>query len=142
MQTMQVLHKETTIRIIRFDKGEEVLTKLAAYCKGEDIPSGHFTALGACQKITIAYYDLDEKKYIDKTYEEDLEIVGIIGNIAVMNEKYAIHAHGSFAGRDYNVFGGHVKILIASATCEVHLTVLGKKLTRGFDERTGLNLLK
>lgn len=139
---MKILYNDERTRIVRFDKGEEVLSQLVTYCKKEAIPSGYFTALGACQKVTVAYYDLEREKYLDHTTEEDLEIVGIIGNIAKMDGRHVIHAHGSFAGKDYKVFGGHVKELIVSATCEIHLTVLGEKLERAFDEETGLNLLK
>lgn len=142
MKTMRVITKEETTHIVRFDQEEDVLIQLSVYCSSESIPSATFTALGACQNITIAYYDLPKKKYLDKTYKGDLEIISIIGNISQKDEKYIIHAHGSFADSDYNVFGGHVKELIVSATCEVHLTVLHKKLVRRYDEKTGLNLLQ
>ncbi|MDP3941230.1 MAG: DNA-binding protein [bacterium] len=134
--------KETSVHVLRFDKGEEIISQLSSYCKKEKVLSGFFTALGACLKVTIAYYDLENKKYLDQTTEEDLEIIGITGNVSQMAGKHIVHAHGSFAGKDYKVFGGHIKELVVSATCEVHLTILQKKIERDFDKETGLNLFK
>lgn len=138
---MKCLYKDKTRCVLRFDKGEEVIRGVSDYCDKGQIASGFFTALGACQKVTIAYYDLEVKKYLDRTKEENLEIVGITGNVAKLEGKSIVHAHGSFAGRDYVVSGGHVKELFASATCEVHLTILEEKLERAFNKETGLNLL-
>ncbi len=139
---MEGILKNENVRILRFDKGEEVISSLVSYCQKKKIPAGHFTALGGCQKVIISHYDLYEKKYLDRVIEEGLEIIGITGNIAQMKNKHIVHAHGSFAGKDFKVLGGHIKELIVSATCEVHLTALSEKIERGFHEETGLNLLK
>lgn len=139
---MKIVFADTKMHLLRLDRGEELLSSLAKYCQKKHIHAGFFTALGACEKVTVAYYDLEEKKYLDRTTSKDLEIIGITGNVSQMNRKYVIHAHGSFAGQNYNVFGGHIKELLVSATCEVHLSILKGSLQRKFDKNTGLNLLK
>ena len=59
-----------------------------------------------------------------------------------LDENTAIHCHGAFSDYNYATFAGHVKEIIVSATCEIHLTKLEGTLKRGHDTKTGLNLIK
>jgi predicted DNA-binding protein with PD1-like motif len=128
-------------KIIRFDQGDEVIAKLLEYCNSEHIEAAYFTGLGACATVTLAYYDLEKKKYVDKKFE-DLEIVSLTGNVAKLAKDTIIHAHGVFGDKHYQTVGGHIKELIVSATCEVHLSILKGKMRRSYDNTTGLNLLQ
>lgn len=119
-----------------------MVTRLTEFCKENNIFAGFFSGLGACSEVMLAYYDLERKEYLDHHKKEDLEIVSLTGNIAKMDEKIVIHVHGSVSNRAFQTFSGHVKKLVVSATCEVHLTTLPKRMERAFDEETGLNLLK
>jgi predicted DNA-binding protein with PD1-like motif len=138
---MKVILQDTSKFVLRFDKGEDVIKGLIAFCDKQTITAGHFTGLGACASVTLAYYDLITKKYLDKTFPNDMEIVSLSGNVGTLKKETVIHAHGVFSDLDYNPYGGHVKELIVSATCEIHLTVLKGIMERGFDKETGLNLL-
>lgn len=138
---MTEINDQNNTVLLRFDKGEEVLTKLQEYCDENKIVAGSFHALGAAGEVVLSYYNLDKKIYEDTTLSEDVEIASMIGNIAVMNDTYIIHSHGVFGRRDFSTVGGHIKSLVVSATCEVTLTVFDKEMKRAFNEETGLNLL-
>lgn len=127
--------------LLRFDKGENVIEMLLDYVQKENILAAHFTAIGACGEVVLSYYNLEEKKYEDHEFQEDMEITGIIGNIGWMKGKPVLHAHGTFGRKDMSAIGGHVKKLIVSATCEVTLTILPGKFERAYDAETGLNLI-
>jgi predicted DNA-binding protein with PD1-like motif len=139
---MNVILQDNNISLLRFDKGEDVFTELSSFTERKHIMAAVFTALGAAGAVTLSYYDLIKKEYIDRDLKEDLEIVTVTGNIGRMDEKQIVHAHGIFSNRDMQTFGGHIKKIIVSATCEVTLTKLEGNITRGFDEETGLNLMK
>ena len=139
---MKIISKDTAIHILRFDKGEDVIDGLVKYCGKNNLAAAHFTGLGACGSMILSYYDLDNKKYLDKTFDEDLEIVSLTGNVAKLKDQTIIHTHGVFSAKTYETFGGHVKAMIVSATCEIHLTVIPGTLKRGFDSDSGLNLLQ
>lgn len=139
---MDIIKKEKKAYLLRFSSGEEVIEGLKTFIVKEPISAAGFTAIGACREVELAFYDLQGKKYENKVFSGDREIVGIIGNIAWLGEQPIIHAHGSFADKDYHVIGGHVSKLIVSATCEVHLHTFDGKTERAFDEVTGLNLFK
>lgn len=138
---MKVLSKQSTFQLLRFDRGEEFIASLQEYCKKEKIHAASFQALGAAGELTLAYYNLSDKRYEDHDVTEDVEILSILGNIATMDEKIIVHAHGVFGKKDLQTIGGHIKKLVVSATCEVSLTLLPGTLKRAFDEETGLNLL-
>lgn len=138
---MTIIFQDKNTYILRFDKGENVIKELTSFCNEKDITAGHFTGLGACSSVTLAYYDLITKKYLDKTFPNDMEIVGLTGNIAKLGDETVIHSHGVFSDLDYNPYGGHVKELVVSATCELHLTTLKGTMERSFDKETGLNIL-
>lgn len=138
---MKVLVKQPSFHLLRFDREEELIASLQEYCQKETVPAASFQALGAAGELTLAYYNLTDKVYEDHDVKEDVEILSILGNIATMDEKIIIHAHGVFGKKDLQTIGGHIKKLIVSATCEVSLTLLPGILLRAYDKETGLNLL-
>lgn len=138
---MKRIQHQTNIFLLRFDKGEEVITGLQEYCRENTIRAGNFQALGAAGEVVLSYYNLDKKVYEDSTLSEDLEIVSMVGNIAMMDDNIIIHSHAVFGRHDLSTVGGHIKRLIVSATCEVTLTTFTGDITRAYDEETGLNLL-
>jgi predicted DNA-binding protein with PD1-like motif len=138
---MKVLSKQSFFQLIRFNKGEEIISSLQAYCEQKSIYAASFQALGAAKQLTLSYYNLSDKRYEDHDIDEEVEILSILGNVATMDKKIIIHAHGVFGKRDLQTIGGHIKKLVVSATCEVSLIPLSGTLIRAFDEETGLNLL-
>ena len=83
-----------------------------------------------------------EKEYEDKHIMEDLEIIGVIGNVATLGDTIMVHAHGTFSDRNMHVLGGHIKKIIVSATGEVMFNKLEGAVAREYDDNTGLNLMK
>ena len=139
---MKIIIQDAKNYIVRLDRGEELISSLIEFVLRESIDVAQFTAIGAVGELLLSYYNLPAKEYQDHEVKEDLEIVGLTGNVAYMNSKPVVHAHGTFSRGDLSVIGGHVKRLIVSATCEVHVTQLSGHTTRGFNEETGLNLFQ
>ncbi len=139
---MKILIENDLQYFIRFDKNEEVLEELSKLINLKNIQSAYFTCIGSVKGLVLSYYNLTTKQYEDHTLDEDLEVVSITGNVAIMNDKPVIHAHGVFSKKDLHTVGGHIKKLLVSATCEVFLTNLSNNLSRSFDNETGLNLLQ
>jgi|WetSurMetagenome_2_1015567.scaffolds.fasta_scaffold108475_2 uncharacterized protein len=128
--------------ILRFDRGEELISALALFVEKEHIGAAAFTAIGAANDVTVAYYNLESKAYEDTRFEQkNMEVVNLTGNISYHEGKPAVHAHGSFSGPDLGVFGGHVKSMVISITCEVDLRPLKGRIERKHDETTGVNLM-
>lgn len=139
---VKLILQDQNIVLLRLDKGEEVFEKLLLFASENNVTAATFNVIGASQEVVLAYYDLPKKEYLDHTLAEDLEIVSVTGNVGIMDNKPIIHAHGVFSNKKLQTYGGHIKKLVVSATCEVTLTKLDGELTRDFDEETGFNLLQ
>ncbi|MBI4239367.1 DNA-binding protein [Candidatus Uhrbacteria bacterium] len=139
---MQLILQDGNITVLRFDSGEEVLAGIIKYCKDNTISAGYFSVIGIAKAVLLSYYNVDEKKYEDHDHQKNMEIVHVSGNIAITEQGITPHAHGSFSDSQLNVWAGHVKRLVVSATAEVILTKLSGTIHREFDEATGLRLMK
>lgn len=139
---MKIILQDKNQYTLRFDKGEDVIVGLKNFCVEKGVHAAGFSGIGACQDIILSFYNLPEKRYEDRESKENLEIVNFTGNVAKLNNEIMIHAHGSFANKNSQIAGGHVRKLVVSATCEVFLTVFDGVIERGYDEGTGLNLMK
>ncbi|HEX5797597.1 MAG TPA: PPC domain-containing DNA-binding protein [Candidatus Saccharimonadales bacterium] len=124
-------------------KGEELVGSLTDFAKKEKVRGAWIFVVGACDVVEAGYYDLKTKSYKFKKYEQDLEILNIQGNLSWSGDEPVIHLHGTFAGEDGQAFGGHIKSLKVSVTCELflHNWFAGKGIGRRFDPETGLKLL-
>lgn len=138
---MKAILADNRRHMIRLDRGEEVIARLTEYCREQGIGAASFTGIGACGSATLSYYDLPGKKYHDREYDDDMEIVSLTGNVALSAGEPFVHAHASLAGADHAAVGGHVKRLVVSATCEIFLIALSGEMARQTDEATGLKLL-
>ena len=133
-------HEKDTY-VLNIERGEELFSSLRQFLDKEYIMAGYFTGLGAAGELDIAYYNLEAKKFERHTIKEDVEILSLVGNIAMLKDERIIHIHGTFGRRDLSLFGGHLFALQISGACEIHLTKLSKTMSRAYDGATGLNLL-
>ena len=119
--------------VIRIDKGEEICAKLKEVAQKENIKLAYLTG---------GVFDTKEKVFKGHTWEGDLEIVSIGGNINTMNGETYTHFHISVADEAGNVYGGHLTEAVISGTGELVLTEIEGTVDRKFDEEIGLNLFE
>jgi predicted DNA-binding protein with PD1-like motif len=141
LSPMKTLLTERKRHLLAFEKGDEVLSGLKEYAKKEGVKAAWINILGACEKVTLAYYDLETKTYLKKTFDEELEVLGVMGNIALFEGEPLVHLHGTFSKADMSVIGGHLFDMTISATGETHLQIFEGGVKRAYDEVTGLNLM-
>ena len=105
---------------VSIDKGELVNDKLLEVAKIENLNSGWINGLGAISDIEIGYWNTEKKIYIKKYFDEDYELLSLIGNISLVNNESFIHSHISFSNTEFKVFGGHMfdaKVIAAAEFC-------------------------
>jgi len=127
--------------VLRLISGEKPEEKLLEFCEKEGINSAFFYGIGALEKAEIGHFSLTEKKYHNKIFEEDLEVLSFTGNISLKEKKPFVHAHVMLGKNDFSVIGGHFVSGITGATMELFVQVLNEKIERKKDELTGLFLL-
>ncbi len=138
---MKTILHENNQYILRFDPGEEVVSTLKDFCKKERIFSGVFQGIGACDKLKLSYYDLKLKKYVEKDFNQDLEITNLTGNVAMHGEDIIIHMHGNLGDTEFQALGGHVMAITISVTGEIYLTKFDQPVNRKPYLDTPLKLL-
>jgi uncharacterized protein len=138
---MKIILEDKNTCILRFDRGEEVIQGLKDFFRERGNSAAYFSGIGAAENVVLSFYDLEAKRYEDKSFAKMLEVTAFSGNIGILEDGVALHAHGSFSDKDMAAIGGHVQKLIAAGTMEVVFTSLAGSLRRAHDSETGLNLM-
>ena len=126
--------------VVSIDNQQEVVSALAAFCKDQGILCGEISGIGAVNHAVLRFLDPATKKYVDKTFEEQMEISSLVGNISEKDGEVYLHLHANFGRRDYTVVGGHLLSCVLNGACELVVARFHCKVGRRFDEETGLNL--
>ena len=126
--------------VVSIDNHEEVVAALSAFCQEQEILAGEVSGIGAVNSATLRFLDPSTKEYVDKTFEEQMEISSLVGNISEKDGEVYLHLHANFGRRDYTVVGGHLLSCVLNGACELVVTRFHCKVGRRFDEETGLNL--
>lgn len=130
--------------LARFDHGEQVVPALADLCEKEGISSGWFFLFGAVQNGRLVAGPREASLPPDpvwQEFKEPFEIVGM-GSIAAGDGPPSIHLHSSL-GRGKEVLTGCIRkesevFIVVEAMV---LEVMGVRVTRSPDQRSGLELL-
>lgn len=127
--------------VVSIDNHEEIMAALADFCKKQKIKAGEITGLGAISEATFRFLDPATKQYVDKVFEEQMEITNLTGNISNKDGEVYLHVHLTCSRRDYTCVGGHLLKARINGACELLVTDFGlTSLGRKFDPETGLNL--
>ncbi len=124
-----------------FEPGDEVASTLLEYAQKEHLQAAHFTALGGASDVVLAYFDLKKKEYLKIPVHEQVEIMSLIGNVALFEGEPKLHAHLVIGKRDGTAMGGHLIEAHVQPTLELMLTRAPSPLVRTKDDITGLPLL-
>lgn len=129
--------------LLVLERGEELMDILKNYAKEHSLVGAWLqSGVGGSDGATLSFYDLETREYINKTFDEPLEIISLQGNLAWVDDEPFWHVHGIFGKRDYSTISGHIQELPIALTGELFITPLETELTRAYDETTGLRLLK
>lgn len=131
---------DTTYALI-FDKGDEVMRELTEFAKRRRLSAAHFTAIGAFEEVTLGYFDPTRKDYRHIPVKGQVEVVALLGDIALEGEEPKIHAHVVVGLHDATTRGGHLLEGRVWPTLELVLTETPGHLRRRFDAATGLALI-
>jgi len=122
-------------------KGDEVMSGLTDFARQNKVTSASFTAIGAFSHATVAWFDDARKEFRLIPIEQQVELVSMIGDIALVNDQPAVHTHVALASSDGTVRGGHVINAFVFPTLELFMTVYPTPLHKESDEATGLKLI-
>ena len=127
--------------VIRLDPGEELPRDVLGAVEGFDVRTASVMGIGALDRAVIALYDLKERRYVETTIEEEIELVSLQGNMVRIDGAPFLHAHVVLSRRDGSTMGGHLMSARTSITVELFLTRFNLEITRTLSPHCGLKLL-
>ncbi len=132
---------ERTFALV-FDNGDEVMKNLSEFLRHERIDTARFTAIGAFSRATLGYYDWVQKEYIKNVVNEQVEVLSLIGDVALKDDEPAIHAHVVLGRSDASTIGGHLLEGNVRPTLELILVESPAHLVKVHDPESGLALIR
>ena len=131
---------ERTIALV-FDTGDEAMATLARFADEHGITAARLTAIGAFSRAVPGYFDWQRKDYERIPVHEQVEVVALVGDVALEDGRPKIHAHVVLGRRDGSTCGGHLLEGHVRPTLEVMLVQSPAHLARTADAESGLALI-
>ncbi len=125
--------------IVSVNNMEDIVEALTAFCKEKEIKSGTITGLGAINEATLRFFNPQTKKYVDKTFNEQMEVTNLTGNVSTMDGKTYLHLHVTLGKSDYTALAGHLLSARLNGAGEFVVEDFGEKVERTYDPAIGLN---
>jgi hypothetical protein len=126
-----------------FETGDEIASGLSRFASDQKLAGSSFKAIGALSSVKLAWLDWKTRKYQPSVVlDEQVELVSLIGDIALKDGKPQVHAHVVIAKSDGTAHGGHLQEARVRPTCEVILTESAQHLRKQIDPESGLALIK
>jgi uncharacterized protein len=138
---IQESHGQRTFALV-FETGDEVMQVLRKFADDSEVNGSHFTAIGAFSEVTIAFFEWDQKQYVNLPIREQVEVLMLSGDIAEDKGQRRVHAHVVVGKSTGEAFGGHLQSATVRPALELILTESPVHLKRKFDPESGLALIR
>ncbi len=127
--------------VVVMAKGDEAFGQLVAFASENAVTAAGLTAVGAAREVTLGYFDPEISDYRSTEFSEQLEVLSLVGDIAVKDGEPAVHAHITLGRKNSSTIGGHLQRLTVWPTLEVVITETPVHLAKTVDPETGLALI-
>jgi len=142
MQWKQIADEPKTFAPI-FETGDEIASLLNQFAQKHDLSGSSFKAIGALSHVKLGWFNWETKNYdIAVVLDEQVELLSLIGDIAMQKDKPAVHAHLVVGRSDGSAHGGHLLEARVRPTCELILTECPVHLHKKLDPKAGIPLIQ
>jgi hypothetical protein len=129
--------------VLILETGDEVLSSLKTFAQSEGLSSSSFKAIGALNKVELGWFNWETKKYQAAVgLEEQVELLSLIGDVALKDDEPQVHAHLVIGRQDGTAHGGHLLSATVRPTCEIVITENPKHLQKEIDPESGIALIR
>jgi predicted DNA-binding protein with PD1-like motif len=125
-----------------FDTDDEVVSGVEEFAAKVGLSASRLSAIGAFQYVKLGYFDLQRKEYEPIDISDQVEVLSLLGDIALDGQRPKQHAHCVVGHRDGSTRGGHLLQAVVLPTLEVLLIESPAHLRRCHDSATGLALIR
>jgi predicted DNA-binding protein with PD1-like motif len=129
--------------VLVFETGDEIASVLQQFAKGQCLGGSSFKAIGALSHAKLGWFNWETKKYEEAcVLDEQVELLSLIGDIALRDGEPQVHAHLVVGGSDGTAYGGHLLEARVRPTCELILTESPIHLQKKLDPESGIALIQ
>ena len=129
--------------VLIFETGDEIASTLKQFASEHHLPGSSFKAIGALSDAKVGWLDWETKKYeTSADIQEQVEVLSLIGDIALHDGVPEIHAHMVVGKRDGTAHGGHLQEAHVRPTLKLILTESPAELQKQHDPALGLALIR
>lgn len=128
--------------VLIFDTGDEVSAGLLGFAKQRALKGSHFTAIGAFSDLVVGYFNWEKKDYERIALPEQVEVLSLVGDIALAHGEPKVHAHVVVGKADGRAYGGHLLEAHVRPTLELILVESPQHMQRQSDAESGLALIR
>ncbi|PIF45846.1 hypothetical protein CLU96_2860 [Chryseobacterium sp. 52] len=131
--------KVDPIYIVSVKDGSSIVDALTDFIKSQNIQAGEVTGIGAVDEATLRFFKPSDKKYVDKTFKEQMEVTQISGNISEIEGKPTLHLHITLGREDYTALAGHLLDAKIRGAGEFIFYPLNTRVVKVKNEEVGIN---
>jgi uncharacterized protein len=137
------IEDEPNTFVLVFETGDEIASLLKQFAAGQGLAGSSFKAIGALSYAQLGWFNWETKKYAPAcVLDEQVELLSLIGDIALRDGQPQVHAHGVLGRADGTAHGGHLLEARVRPTCELILTESPVHLQKKYDPKAGLALIQ
>ena len=103
------------------EQGADAVGQLQWWVRREGIGAARLTAIGGFERAVVGWFDWEAQDYRRITVDEQVEVVSLIGDVAVTGAEATLHAHVTLGRRDGSAVVGHLLEGVVRPTLEVLL---------------------
>jgi predicted DNA-binding protein with PD1-like motif len=139
----KLIEKQPPTYVVIFETGDEIVSDLKLFAKERHLAGSSFKAIGALSDAKLGWFNWETKKYETAAdIHEQIEVLSLIGDIALKDGEPEIHAHLVVGKKDGTAHGGHLRQAHVRPTLEMILTESPEALQKQRDPESGLALIR
>src|SRR5260370_11581367 len=95
--------------ILVFETGDEFAEGLLRFAQEQKLSAASFKAIGALSSVRLGWLSWERKRYEPSvTLDEQVELVSLIGDVALQDGEPVVHAHVVIGKKDGPAHVGHL----------------------------------
>jgi uncharacterized protein len=129
--------------VVILETGDEIAASLNRFAAENKLAGSSFKAIGALSSAKVGWFNWETKKYDTAAeFQEQLEVLSLIGDIALKDGKPVVHSHLIVGRKDGTAHGGHLLEAHVRPTLEVVLTESAHPLLKTVDPESGIAVIR
>jgi predicted DNA-binding protein with PD1-like motif len=137
------IEDEAKVFALVFETGDEIASVLQRFSKNQGLAGSSFKAIGALSYAKLGWFNWETKKYDPAcVLDEQMELLSLIGDIALKDGEPQVHAHVVVGGSDGIAHGCHLLEACVRPACELIPTESPIHLQKKLDPESGIALIQ